>query len=356
MRRTQTIAMEDARSSAIVVRAMSARTLARPIPILAFPIALVTIYAVVVTIARTQPLDAHGGLIAYAIMADLVLFVPGLWYLLVVRGRGVKARTVIPITALSALGAALVLPPPWRGELRVLILPVELAATGLLIWAASKIAQRRPGEMSTDAGTLPERIAEAARSAFGLGRLADLVAYEIGLFAYAVAGWRMRPVLDARSFTVHRESGWSGAAMGLGLVVVVETFPVHVLVAHWSSGLAWILSALSAYSLLWLIGDAQALRLRPCRVEDDAVLIRIGLRWKALVPRRTIAAVTTVTGDAPPRRGRDYLRATVLGSPTLILELNEPVTVHGPYGTSRQVRRLGLAPDDRAAFLAALGR
>ncbi len=183
--------------------------------------------------------------------------------------------------------------------------------------------------------------------------LAGILAHELALIAFALAGWRMRPRADARTFTIHRRSDWNVAAVGLGLLVVVEAVPVHFAAMDKSPAIAWVLSALSLYALLWLIGDYQALRLRPCVLEEDALRVRVGMRWKVQIPRAAIASLAPVRGNPPGRRERGYLRATVFGDPALLLELTAPVTAIGPYGLTRTVRRIGLSPDDPQALTTA---
>lgn len=334
---------------------MSARAFEHPqTPLAAFGAAALIVYAVAVTIVNALPGDALRGPVAYAIMTDLLVVVPGLWYWIMVRGRRVSLTTLIPVLALSAIGASLVLPASYRADVRLLVAPVELLIVSTVVWMVVRRMRRHSDAAPMDYGELPERIAEALRSVIGHPKLAETVAYEFGGVAYALAGWRMRGRSDANAFTLHRESGWPIAAIGLGLVVVVEALPMHVLVVRSHPALAWVLTALSVFSLFWLIGDYQGLRLRPCRIERDALLVRVGMRWKARVPLSAIAEVSAVGNDAPSRREPGYLRATVLGEPTVLVRLREPVEASGPYGFTRSVRTIGLAPDDKADFLAAL--
>lgn len=161
---------------------------------------------------------------------------------------------------------------------------------------------------------------------------------------------------DPDSFTSHRESGWTSAALGIGLAAVAEALPVHLLVYRSHPWLAWALTAASLYAIVWLIRDARALSARPTRFGATALSIRIGSRLHVELPYDAIASVTPVRGEPPPRKSPGYLRATVLGDPTLILELDRPLRATGPYGWSREALRIGLAPDRRAEFLARLAR
>lgn len=215
---------------------------------------------------------------------------------------------------------------------------------------------RASGDSGTASGPgqLPERLAEAAQRVVAFPLLAEVIGYEIARVTFAFAGGWLRPREDERAFTAHRELGWSGIAIGLALAMLVEALPVHVLVSRSHPALAWVLTGLTLYGLLWLAGDFHGLRLRPMRIGADALLVRVGLRWRVRVPLADIVAVRDVKGDAPPRRERGYLRATAFGDPSLIVELRAPLRAIGPYGVRREVTRIGLAPDEKARFRAAL--
>jgi len=331
----------------------------RRLPAYAFPLAAAAIYAVALAMVRLVPEAARPGPVAYGLLADLLLTIPALWYVLVVRGRGAPARSLFPVLALSFAAASVVLPPavrPGAIGLEVVIAAIELAALTVLGVAAVRAWRRARAGAGDLAGpeVLPERLAAVARRAFGVDRVADLLAFEVATIAYALAGWRLKPPADARAFTSHRDSGWSAALVGLVFVLLVETFPVHVLTERASPTLAWLLTAASAYSLLWLLGDFQALRHRPIRVTDDALLVRLGLRWSARVPWASIREVREPRAGDGAARGRDTLRAALIGDATVVIELSEPVVATGPYGIRRRCSRIALAPDDRRAFLAAV--
>ena len=107
--------------------------------------------------------------------------------------------------------------------------------------------------------------------------------------------------------------------------------------------------------MLWLIGDFQAVRLRPIVVGDNTLQVRVGLRWSVAIPYGQIRqARLRGRGEAMTRRSAGYLSAALLVDPQLILELDCPLRVQGPYGISKEVSRVGLAVDDFEAFRAAL--
>jgi hypothetical protein len=227
-------------------------------------------------------------------------------------------------------------------------------ATAISRTELSSDGPARLDDRDADPGDIPERMARAAKGVLAVPRIAEAVAFEAALLVYAFAGLGLKPRTGPAVFSTHREAAWSSVALGLALATLVEVFPVHVLVHRANPPLAWILTGLSAWGLLWLLGDYHALRLRPIVLEPGALRLRVGLRTRARVPFAAISSVLEVRGDPPPRRARGYARATVFGDPTVVIELGELLDVTGPYGRVTRVTRLGLAPDERARFLGEL--
>jgi len=140
------------------------------------------------------------------------------------------------------------------------------------------------------------------------------------------------------------------------IVVVVEVAPVHLLVALWSPAAAWVLTGLSLYTVLWLLGDYRAVVLRPSLLRatphGEVLEVRLGVRWNLRLPLAAVRAVRRVGARPPAASTPGYLRAVAIGQPRFLLELAEPVTARGPYGWRREVSLLGLTVDDEAAFAA----
>lgn len=126
---------------------------------------------------------------------------------------------------------------------------------------------------------------------------------------------------------------------------------MHLLIALWSPVAAWLLTALSLYTVLWLIGDYRAVRLRPTLLHDGALEVRVGMRWNRRLPPAGVHAVRPAPASPLPGSTPGYLNASVVGSPNLLLELTGPLEARGPYGWRKEVTLLGLTVDDADAFL-----
>jgi hypothetical protein len=176
--------------------------------------------------------------------------------------------------------------------------------------------------------------------------LARFFATEITIFYYALAGWLKR---TPPGFTAHRVNHYPTIMGVLLFIGVVETSAVHVLVARASPVAAWVLTGLSLYALIWILGDFQALRLVPTVVGDTAVHVRVGLRWRVDIPRDKIRSVVPM---ASAEGGG--LKAVTLGIPNVGLETSEPLEARGPFGIRRRFERIALTLDDPARFVSEL--
>src|SRR6185436_11792464 len=158
-----------------------------------------------------------------------------------------------------------------------LAIPAELIVVGLIVVKARQVARRMRTEGPADPGALFERMRDAAREVLGANLLSDTLAFEIALCHHAFAGWRARPVSSPETFTYHRRSAYGAMMAAL------------------------------------LLGLYQAVRLRPIRIEEDRLLIRIGLKWRVEVPFEDVAAVEILRGGTVLPKRKALLRAVVLG-------------------------------------------
>lgn len=323
----------------------------------AFLLALITVYAGDLVAAASLGHSAHPDLLALGITLDLVVVVPGLVYFLLVRGRGWSPAVLVPAFLLSLAAAGRVLPADRQQVLRgfeLLAIPLELFVIGLVVVKARQVARRMRTEGPADPGTLFERMRAAARQVLGSNLLSDALAFEIAIGHHALAGWRARPVSTPLTFTYHRKVAYGAILSALLLVLVAETIGLHLLLQRWSPAAAWVLTGLSIYSAFWLLGLYQGVRLRPIRIEEDRLLIRIGLKWRIEVPFEDVAAFEILRGGTILPKRKDLLRAVVLGEARYLLTLKRPLRAEGAYGIRRRVTQIAFAVDEPQRFEAAL--
>jgi hypothetical protein len=318
---------------------------------LTFAAAATATYAAAIGLVAILPRLRHPEVVATAVLVDLTIVVPILFAILV-RRTGSWAG-IVPVFLLSLLGARLVLPESARGALpalRLLAVPAELATVLFVLWRVRGAMSGLAAEVDVVA-----RLERAIGAGVPNRRLAELLAYELAVIYYGLFSWRDRPAPEAgRAFSYHRAGGYTAIVWALLIVSACEIVGTHILVSLASSTAAWLLTAISLYGVIWILGDLQAVRLRPLLVGTDGLAVRLGLRWSVWIPRDVIAAVVPAPKVPAAKRAPGHLRAALMVSPQWHVNLREPLVARGPYGITKRVTTVALAADDRMALRQAL--
>ena len=296
-------------------------------------------------VATSTAFTADPEVLSIAVAVDLIVVVPAAWWFLLVRGAGVPAVTVLPVFIGSTLLAAHLLPEhaPMAGHLWLLAVPAEIAlvaVAGRKGWQVVSAYRERPRATRS----FPEDFPPAVEKVLGPNLPARCLASEWVLLYFALLSWGRRPVVPAgaRPFWSHRATAWPAIFVALLLVMVTEIAVVHLLVSLWNPTVAWALTGLGIYGIIWLVGDLQALRLRPTLLTSTTLHLRIGHRWSVDVPLAAIRAVRRHPGGKLPPAAASV---TVIGEPTWILELDRPVELRGLMGIRRTIEALAIQID-----------
>jgi hypothetical protein len=221
-------------------------------------------------------------------------------------------------------------------------LGVRGRALGLVVTAGMLAAKLALGSVLVVAV-----IVEIAAIGFALTRRGiafEIFATELRILRAAIFGWRVR---QTGAFTVHRSSSWALTAGVLAALTLVEAPLVHlVVVAFGHPTAAWIVSALSLYGALWLVGDVNALRAGGLRIADGTLVVALGARWRGAIELATIDRVALASGPAE----LDVAIATA----NVVIELRESATLVGLFGRTKRVRSIAFELDEPVAFVAQL--
>lgn len=293
---------------------------------------------------------AHPDALATAISIDLTVTVALIWLATVVRSGAAKVISTGPVFLLGFASAYVLLPAAHRGALGVFEVVAAGLEVALLVTAALRIRAIRRGMRARRADGQPwlEAVEGSLADSLGSPLLARMVTAEAAAIHYGVLGWFRKAPRDG--FSVWREAGWPAILGVFTFLITVETVGIHLLVERWSVVVAWLLTAASAYSAVWLFGDWNALRLEPVRVHDDAISVAVGLRWRVRIPR---ARITRIEARSDLEELEGHLNAAVIGDPTVVITVDEPLVARGPFGIERTFTRIGLSIDDVPGFLAA---
>jgi hypothetical protein len=319
--------------------------------LLPFLLLAVTVITATWFVINSSAFSQRPDLMAMASTLDLTLLIP-LTYFLCIRKSSIPKVTVIPVFVLSMVLASQLIPSDYHqtlGYVQYAIPLIELFVIGFIVhtvrktfraYDAEKRTHRRPGFVET--------IHEATQKAFGRGVFANVFATEISVFHYALLGWDNKTESPGKEeFTYHRESGYYAFFGVILFALVVETGIFHLLLIQWSAVAAWILTGLSIYSLFFVLGDFNATRKRPVYFADEALVVRIGLRWRVTIP---FAEIDSITLRIPDKEKEDFANLIVAGEANTVIELKSEITAKGLYGMKKTFTTLALNMDDRHEF------
>jgi len=285
-------------------------------------------------------------LVAAGACIDLVVVVGFLYYWLLVR-PGLRTRTGLVFIAVMGLLRASFLFP--EGALVKATL-AGCAEIGLIAFVAVQVARSRKQTPKSDDPLLA--LQHAVTAVIPFPALARAIATEMSLMYYTTFGWRAKPHIPQgmRAFWLREQPDKAFLLASAGLASIFEIVPVHLLVARWSTLAAWILTAVSLYGMIWLLGLSRSLLLLPTIVGPDSLEIRYGLLARLQIRREEIAQVERLKNASP---GAAVLPRRM--APNLQISFTQPLKLERLFG-SRNVRQIALCVDHENDFMAELSR
>jgi len=295
--------------------------------------------------------------LAGALVVDIVIVVPVAYYFLIVRRYGMPRVSVAGIFVLSLIAAIQIIPDEQQRvltPLEILAAVAEVSVLSFIAWKSVRGIRRfraaATGQHDDDAFNA---IRGASREVVDSERVADMLSYEIAIMYYGLGSWRQSFVEGVGRYTSYKRNSYGSTLLGIGVLLVVELIAVHLIVQHyWSVTGAWILSILTAYAGIWLLGDWRAQRLRPSLITNDTLVLRAGIRWEVEIPISRIRSFRRVSAIEDKPSGT--LNLVAIGDALFEVTTDTQVEAKGAYGIRKMTDRIWFAIDDPADFEAML--
>lgn len=150
----------------------------------------------------------------------------------------------------------------------------------------------------------------------------------------------------------------SSNAHDVFLFVALSQLPflpfIHVVLEYMKGpGLAWVVTLLTLWSVIWFLAQVEAVKFRPIELSDDRLKYRFGLLWAADIPLSQIKAARIV--DVAETLDRNDLFVSPIGSTkNVVLEFDAPIRFSGPYGARRREGKAAISLDNPSDFLSQL--
>ncbi|WP_421765244.1 hypothetical protein [Ekhidna sp.] len=314
--------------------------LRRYLPLLPFIIPLLCIFVVNSSLFEDDPVS-----LSAAITFDLLISTPVL-YFLTIRKSTIPKSTVVPVFILGIIIAFIILPSEHQYYLTLVktwFLPIlEISIITYVIISIRKAFKQAKSDNSVDFFTLAK---EASAKLFPK-KLAILFATELSVFYYGLMSWR-HSVLKPNEYTYHKTTS---TRMTLGVfigLIIIEAVAVHLLLQSWSSIAAWILTGISIYGCLQILGILKSLSRRPIAINKEAVTVRYGIMNEAAIAFENIKHITPFTQSVEKTDGYVHLSPFKdMEGHNVLVELHEEMDLSGFYGIKKTFKKLLIYVDN----------
>ncbi|RUL56989.1 beta-carotene 15,15'-monooxygenase [Lysinibacillus antri] len=301
--------------------------------------------------------------VALGSLLDLVIIAPILFlawkkkksiklFLLLSASGLVLSRVLIPIEYLEPFVAI-----TWVGiAVEVGILALELLLLVTLFRYMPKIIKE------TKASSLPIifSFSNAVDRFVQKHQLIHIICAEMLMFYYAVASWRKKPVLQANTVTLHKNSSYIAFQVMLIHAVVIETLGIHWFIHEKSLILSIILLILNIYTVLFLLADIQVVRLNPVLLCEDKFYLSIGLMKRMEIEWDEIEEVYTEAEMIKQKQTKDTIDFVAKDfdevHPNVILKLKNPKEATLAFGMKKTYSKVAIKFDDLQKFNEALSK
>lgn len=283
---------------------------------------------------------------------DIVLTVPVSLYFL--SGRKLPKSLFAILVGIGILICWIVIPVEYQFHLsilRITVLPLlELISIIGLIRFTRKILK----ELRQSGNTTPDHLMifrESGLTVTGNRFISQFLGTELAMLYYAFFIWKKRPY-GKNEFSYHRDNGTIALLSAFAFLILIETAAVHLIIAQWSELTAWILTAMSFYSFLFLVAHIKAIIHRPHLIGTTEIQLRNGLFGTASIPYSRIAAIEITSNEPVTERKciKRFFPFANKESHNVILHLHQSLEIESIYGITQSCDTLLLQIDNKSLF------
>ncbi|RMA90779.1 hypothetical protein DEU44_2865 [Priestia megaterium] len=268
-------------------------------------------------------------------------------YFIVLMATGlVAARFIIPSEYFTSFQSVM-----WLGVgIEGVLILFELSLLFMLVKNVPPILRR----IRSSSLPLLFSFSRAVNDKFPKQTFIHILCSEMLMFYYAFGTWKKKPSDEANTFTLYKRSSFITFQIMIIHAIVIETLGLHWLLHNTSIILSIVLLILNIYSIVFFIGDIQALRLNPLRVDDDHLYISFGLAKRMEIPFRDIAEIVEdahILQQKIPNATIEFIaRDFETVHPDLLLILKSPIEATLFMGIKKKYQQVAIRIDDPHAF------
>lgn len=304
---------------------------------------------------QSLPADLNG--VVVGSILDLSLVAPLLFlawqrkfsvkYFIVLMATGlIAARFIIPSEYLASFQSVM-----WLGVgIEGVLIFFELSLLFMLAKNVPPILKR----VKSSSLPLLFSFSRAINEKFPKQTFIHILCSEMLMFYYAFGTWKKQPSTEGDTFTLYKRSSFITFQIMIIHAIVIETLGLHWLLHNTSIVLSVVLLFLNIYSIVFFIGDIQALRLNPLRVDNDRLYVSFGLAKRMEIRFQDIEEIiedTHILEQKIPSTTIEFIaRDFETVHPDLLLTLKSPIEATLFIGIKKKYKQVAIRVDDPHAF------
>jgi hypothetical protein len=296
-------------------------------------------------------------IVATGFLCDLIITFPVIYYFLVIRPLKLRKWSIMLVITLCCVVAYVILPEHQRSyiiQLRKLTVFIEL---GALIYGIRKIGKIRTEykKLQVEFPDIAYNLYKSLASVFGDGIYVKILASELTVLRFGLLCWKKQKQTSTTidQYTVYKESNYPLLFGVILFACIVEIMGLHLVLLHYSKTAALIISILSMYGLIFIVGDLSAVLKSPVLVMSNKVLLRTGLRWRVIVDKNNIASIEKVKDTFQP--GINCFKGSIMkNSVNVLFTFKHPVNIERLYRKPVLVDKIVMTIDQADDFITEL--
>ncbi|MGM9965905.1 beta-carotene 15,15'-monooxygenase [Rummeliibacillus sp. TYF005] len=256
----------------------------------------------------------------------------------------ILARFVIPIEHLQPFVAI-----TWIGfavEAALLILEISILVS-LVIFMPKIIRTTKQSKIPT-IFAFPKAVDHHVKSY----KLVHIICSEGLMIYYSLFSWRKKP---SDGLTIYKNSSYIAFQIMIIHAIFIETIGIHWWLHDKSIILSILLLIFNVYSVLFFIGDLQAMRLNPITFSEKTLFISSGLMKRIEIPYDLISDIIIDKDSLMKKSSRDTLEFVLQDFekvyPNIRITLKEPINAIFYLGIQKKYSAVSIRVDELDKFI-----
>jgi hypothetical protein len=181
-----------------------------------------------------------------------------------------------------------------------------------------------------------------------------IICSEMLMFYYAFASWKKKSPKNNNMFTLHQKSSLIAFQMMMIHAIILETLGIHWWLHEKSFILSIIIFIFNIYSVIFFVGDLQAVRHNPLLVTEDCMYLSLGLMKGMKVKWSDINTIIDEPNLLTQKSSKDTIefiaRDFEAVHPNIILKLKNPIKAVLLMGIYKEYEQVAIRVDEPNRF------